>query len=144
MTCICYYVIQCIRFPMDTAVWYISVHPTHYTLHSTITWQMIVYATTWEDVPDFLYVCTLCDVMRYTLHPIPYNPPLHGALVICATAWCVYWNSHIYSCVCYDSVCYHAVHPTPHTLHSTIIWRIRYVFHCMIWCTGIPIYTSEC
>jgi len=54
----------------------------------------------------------------------------------------MYWNSHVYYCVRYDSVCYHSEHPSPHTLHPTIIWRISYVCYCMIWYTGTPIYTT--
>jgi len=52
--------------------------------------------------------------------------------------WCTGFPRCIYT------VWYNSVHPTPYTLHSTIIWRIRYVFHCMIWCTGISVYTTVC
>ena len=48
----------------------------------------------------------------------------------------MYWNSHLHFWVWFVSVCYYSVHPAPHTLLSTIIWRIRYTCYCMIWCMG--------
>jgi len=48
----------------------------------------------------------------------------------------MYWNSHLHFWVWFVSVCYYSVHPAPHTLHPTIIWRIRYTCYCMIWCMG--------